>query len=830
MPRRIFRRGKINRRTFMKKLNLLALSLALILLLSSCSFVKKFFGEEEPVPSSEEISLSDYKVIVSRYFSSAMVDQISEFQYAIETKTGVKLLKSTDNDRNKVEDDNPEIVLGPTSRPQSDTALASLGGKSGYVVSRIGKKIIINGTSDYMVSLGMQHFVDECLTGEKVGEGIATISEDYSNVNSMISTVYLFGGNGSTNLSVVYSKNLDTTPGTMYGSADDTTYGGCDYLYDEAVKFGAELAALAGKQTEEVKVISDKETSSRDTVEFLFGSTDRSATETLQANVSATQYGIYCLSSSVAFFGWTESNVMAAKDYFKSLVEYCREYETDFVRFPIKTFFVATAASFAADIPQFTSGTFGGAEDSGSGTLSNEIASGTLLQYFKDVPKLDYDAYCKTLEKSGYALYASNENTNTDTNRKNYFKTYISDANMVHVYYIAEDATKGSVRLVSAKLENINLPNVKEESYTKVTDTKVTQMRLAYEMTTFGMCYILTCEDGSFILFDGGGDKRNGVESYDHVRLYTILSGLYEDAFGKEPSADSPIVISAWILTHQHWDHYSNFRMFCQNYCKGDTAPVKIEQYICNLGSKGYIYNSHNPDGYGITNLINLSNASRFPFKIVEAHTGQKIYVRNIMIEVLYTQEDMYPLPLYYYNNTSMITRMHMRVSNGQNSDGTMRFLPNEQTILFLGDLHYQGDLCMRTMYGGEKKPNAFLKSNVVQIAHHGYNGCSQDLYDVVDADILLWPSKYSDYVYYQTHTSTNSSHPANGTTYNYRAIDRWLLSEEKSGRWVLAMADDENYTIKFPFVFNDGYTLQQLISMGVIDTNTVEAGRDWYN
>lgn len=814
----------------MKKLNLIALSLALILLLSSCSFVRNFFGkEEEPELQTEEISLSDYKVVVSRYFSGAMGDKIAEFQYAIEATTGVKLLKTTDTDRNTVENDTPEIVLGPTSRTQSDKALEALEGKAGYVISRIGKKIVINGTSDYMVNLGMQYFLANCLTGERVSEGILTIAEDFAVKDSTVGATYLFGGTGASNLAVVYSNDLDTTPGTIYAKEEDTTYGGCDYLYDEAVKFGAELATLAGKQSEDVKVISDKETSPSGTVEFLFGNTNRNATETLQANVSATQYGIYCLGSQVALFGWTESTVMAAKDYFGSMVEYCREYKTDFVRFPTKTAMVATGASFAADIPQFTSGTFGGAEDSGSGTLSKDTASGTLLQYFKDVPKLDYEAYCKTLEKSGYTLYTSNENTNTDINRKNYFKTYISDTNMVHVYYIAEDGTKGNVRLVSAKLENINLPNVAEETYTKVTETKVTQMRLAYEMGTFGMCYIVTCEDGSFIIFDGGGDKTNGQESYDHVRLFTILSGLYQDIFGKAPSADSPIVISAWILTHQHWDHYANFKMFCQTYCKGDDATVKLEQYICNLGSLGYIYNSNNPDRYGITNLISLSSASRYPFKIVEAHTGQKIYVRNIMIEVLYTQEDMYPLPLYYYNNTSMVTRFHMRVSNGKNSDGTMRFVPNEQTILFLGDLHYQGDLRMRTMYGGEKKANAFLKSNVVQVAHHGYNGCSQDMYDVVDADILLWPTKYSAYTSLTTSTS-NTSTPANGTAYNYRAIDRWLKSQEKTGRWVLVPADDENYTISFPFVFNDGYTFQQLVDMGVLDVNTVEAGRDWYN
>lgn len=827
----------------MKKVRLIALSLALILILSSCSFVQNFFGggDEEPELAEGEIDLSEYKIVTSRYFTDVMQDKITEFQYSIEMLTGVSLLKSTDTSRNATENDDPLIVLGPTSHTQSDTAEELLAGRSGYAITRIGKKILIVGSSDCMVSLGMDYFLANCLTGERLAEGIITMEDGFSVKDTTVGSTYLFGGNGGGDLAVVYSKELsngiENEKGSLYGN--EPSNGGLDYLYVEAGNFQTELATLSGGKT--VTCVSDKENTGASTVELLFGDTNRSATTTLKSMLTATQYGVYATGAQVAIFGWTESTVMLAKTYFKSLIEYCREYDTEIVRFPTKVAMVQTAAQFAEDVPQFTAATLQGAEDSGSGTLSKDTESGTLLQYYSSATRQDYDDYCKTLENAGYRLYASTTRTNTDTDRDNYYKTYVDDTNMVHVYFIASSdkaasATKGEVRLVTAKLENINLPNLEEQTYKKVTDTMVTQMRLAYNNAcnkgTFGLCYIITLEDGSFIVFDGGGYIKDGVTSYDHVRLYTILEERYKAIFGKNPSESDPIVISAWILTHQHWDHYSNFSAFVTDYCAGDAPTVKIEQYICNLGSKAYIYNTYNPDGYGIKSLINQSNACKYPFKIVEAHTGQNIYVRNVMIEVLYTQEDMYPLPLYYYNNTSMITRFHMRVSTAV-KNGTVNgsYYANAQTVLFLGDLHYQGDLRLRQMYGGSKTPTAFLKSDVCQIAHHGYNGCSQDLYEVVDADILLWPSDMGNYNNYTgTSTSNGNGTPANGEIYYYKAINRWLVSEEKKGNWVILMADDYNYTLKFPFVFNTGDTLASMIAGRQVDKDIVAAGKHWYN
>lgn len=854
----------------MKKLRLLAFALALILLLSSCSGL---FGKDDTPTDGlgeNQVQLSDYKIVVSRYFSSLMEEKIAQFQSVIKAATGVRLLKNTDMDRKDVDNEDFEIVLGRTSRVQSAAALENIGTRPGYVVARIGNKIVINGSSDFMVLQGMEYFLKNLLKGDKLTEGVTEIEKDYL-VKKTVNTVYFYGGTATPILSVVCSDKLDHDCKPQYGT--DSTYTGNDYLYDKAFVFRNQLIALTGqgdKFTETAGAISGKSVDripanilypyynrykenyeelkkklpdilqnlndiipfytdaddANHTTEILFGETNRDTTAELKENLARTEYGILCSATEIAVFGWTTATVMAAVDFLLETATLCKEYETGAIRLPIQQVIKETYGSFAGDVPQFTAGNFAGSETSGSGTLAKTTASGTLLEYFEKVSSQDYEAYLTTLEKAGYQRVASNEVTNSETNRKNYYRTYTGNGNMVHAYYVATNATEGNVRIVSAKLENINLPNTEEQTYKKVTETTVTQMRLAYSTGTFGMCYIVTLEDGSFIIFDGGGDKQNGQNVNDHIRLYRILSDLYQGIFGHAPTVDQPITIAAWMLTHQHWDHWANFTVFCKTYCQAENSRVKIEQYICNLGSAGSIYNTYNPGTYSINNLLTLADACKSPFKVVEAHTGQNIYVRNVMIEVLYTQEDLFPLPIAYFNNTSMVTRFHMRRSTGQNSDGSLNYLPNEKTVMFLGDLHYQGDLAMQTMYGGTKSTSAFLKSDVLQVAHHGWQGCSQELYDIVDADILLWPASNS--AYRNQTNNGNSSVPANGKNYNYKAIDRWIKKNNGS-RWVILVADTENYTLDFRYIANPGTTLADLIASGAVSTTIVDKGEDLY-
>ena len=117
-----------------------------------------------------------------------------------------------------------------------------------------------------------------------------------------------------------------------------------------------------------------------------------------------------------------------------------------------------------------------------------------------------------------------------------------------------------------------------------------------------------------------------------------------------------------------------------------------------------------------------------------------KFYVRNAEFEVLCTNDDVFPLRIARDNDTTTVTRMTL----------------GGETVMWLGDGQdlVSNTLCFR--YGG------YLKSDIVQVAHHGGWGCSIAVYALVEAETVLWPnntrSSYenmlkSSYSYYKVNS-----------------------------------------------------------------------------
>ena len=78
-----------------------------------------------------------------------------------------------------------------------------------------------------------------------------------------------------------------------------------------------------------------------------------------------------------------------------------------------------------------------------------------------------------------------------------------------------------------------------------------------------GLSYIITLEDGRFVVFDGGGISSNNIE---HDVLWNALKTLYVKIYGRTPTESEPIHIAAWILTHNHWDHCYAFQCITEDF------------------------------------------------------------------------------------------------------------------------------------------------------------------------------------------------------------------------------------------------------------------------
>ena len=96
---------------------------------------------------------------------------------------------------------------------------------------------------------------------------------------------------------------------------------------------------------------------------------------------------------------------------------------------------------------------------------------------------------------------------------------------------------------------------------------------------------------------------------------------------------------------------------------------------------------------------------------------GQTIQVDDVTIQVM---NDRYELSTDKGNNAGIVYKM----------------LINGKSILFLGDMAEEGGRRLLAEAGPEA-----LKSDIVQMAHHGQNGVGEEVYQAINPSICLWPT-----------------------------------------------------------------------------------------
>ena len=103
---------------------------------------------------------------------------------------------------------------------------------------------------------------------------------------------------------------------------------------------------------------------------------------------------------------------------------------------------------------------------------------------------------------------------------------------------------------------------------------------------------------------------------------------------------------------------------------------------------------------------------------IIKAHTGQVLTFGSVAIEVLYTPEDMIPAPIKNINGTSFV----FRIITG---DG--------QTFMMLADTYVDSANIMIKVWGD------YLRSDIMQMAHHAIWPANSDLYNCIKAETILY-------------------------------------------------------------------------------------------
>ena len=211
-----------------------------------------------------------------------------------------------------------------------------------------------------------------------------------------------------------------------------------------------------------------------------------------------------------------------------------------------------------------------------------------------------------------------------------------------------------------------------------------------------------------------GAQNLSIVIKSPHGKLIVIDGGWEADA----DKLSSLILqqggkVDAWLITHPHEDHVGALCTILND----SSRKIKIDKIYCSLATPDW-YRQVSPSGAGIANQL-LNAFTKLPVGTVTNNIGRgtEINIDDVNIRVLNNRG------VYTYNgvnNSSLVYKI--RVSG--------------QSILILGDLAYDGgkDL-IKTCSAAE------LKSDIVQMVHHGQQGVDQDAYALIAPTTCLWPS-----------------------------------------------------------------------------------------
>ena len=238
--------------------------------------------------------------------------------------------------------------------------------------------------------------------------------------------------------------------------------------------------------------------------------------------------------------------------------------------------------------------------------------------------------------------------------------------------------------LIMAIVVSINVQGINKEyvELTQLKDNSSSQM----------MGYFIRTSTGKNIVVDGGTSA-----DYNNLQEFINNNG------GK---------VDYWFITHYHADHTGALVEIINN------TNIPISMIIYREVPKNMVeqYEPNRIDQYN--QLHDALQNERVKENIKNPEKGQIFEISNkINIKTISVYEN--DITENFGNNTSSV----------------YKFFVNEQTILFLGDTGAESSEKLL------KNNRDELKSDYVQMSHHGQNGATFELYKEINPQYCLWPT-----------------------------------------------------------------------------------------
>ena len=171
--------------------------------------------------------------------------------------------------------------------------------------------------------------------------------------------------------------------------------------------------------------------------------------------------------------------------------------------------------------------------------------------------------------------------------------------------------------------------------------------------------------------------------------------------------------VDCWYLTHIHDDHVSAMTKIVEEH-----PDIKIDRVCCNFPA-GELIDQWEPMQGKVTSSA------------VRAWVFDTLAEKNIPV-ITPKCGDVHNYDGY---SVRVLRDPHEELCNNINDSSLVyRVTVGEASILFLGDLGVAGGKQLLA----DSDP-ALLKADYVQMAHHGQNGVSRDVYEAIKPSYCLW-------------------------------------------------------------------------------------------
>lgn len=235
--------------------------------------------------------------------------------------------------------------------------------------------------------------------------------------------------------------------------------------------------------------------------------------------------------------------------------------------------------------------------------------------------------------------------------------------------------------------------------------------------------YLIKTPNNKIIIIDGGNNYYMEKMYLPHA-IRAVL-GLKENEYFE---------IEALFLSHGHIDHYGEFIMMMKEY--DQNSNYKINNFYFDFPD--FENSNYDKSDYSLENLALLKDAFDIYMK-----------VNNIKVEGRY----------FDALNGAIINKKTVEKGLSFNIDGVIfdilqtwddndDMINGNSLIMKVYEEHKKGRKCLflndASVGAGKRLLNTCkdkLKSDIVQISHHGQAGVDKDVYFAIDATVRLWPT-----------------------------------------------------------------------------------------